>query len=446
MDKCKGQPRIDTFVKSERPIPKSELQIILDNQVSFTTSTLSSFRINNNPAFIELADSLIAIGSKYGNVQATNVLYCKESVRTCTYNKAKKFGDDLRRMLISSNVVKNDTFCLTSDIWTEQSTNSSYLQTHVQWLDENFQLNNSVLEMEYFPEKHTGINIQEKLNLVIQSLGAEPSKTTIITDCGANMLSAVRNMNSIACACHRLSTSIETGWKKAILMNEELRLLNDSVNKVITSVNHKTDLQANFIRKIQQSSQTRAWRGLFSKFSQISVNYQILVEMSRTEKKLLNIIQIDYDKLNNVLDFLKKPNDAFDIFEQESVASINRVAPLYYELQYEFSKPAENEIIKTLNMCFKEAFEAKFFTMLAPIHYAGTLLTPHYRKFSYIPNYHDRAIALNEAKDYIRNLFEPEDLIDVTLPPFPKKSKSAFGEDTDEEELLSAMNWTNISQ
>ena len=173
------------------------------------------------------------------------MLYSRESVRTKTYEQAKQFDDDMRDMLIKSKVISNDMFCLTSDIWTEPSNNFSYLQTHIQWMDD-FSLKNCVLEMEHFPERHTGLNIEEKLFSVVSSIGARPESTVIVTDCGSNMLNAVSKMNGLPCACHRMSTAIEQGWKKALAESDNLTRLNDSVNMLINTVNHKSNLQQKF--------------------------------------------------------------------------------------------------------------------------------------------------------------------------------------------------------
>ena len=128
--KCKSQPSIDSYCKSEKQISKTDIERILQCQINFTSSTISSFRINDNLALIQLADSLIAIGAKYGNVSSKNALHKKETIRKHTYEQANQFTQDLKERLMKRNIIKDDLFCLTADIWTEQSSNSSYLQTH----------------------------------------------------------------------------------------------------------------------------------------------------------------------------------------------------------------------------------------------------------------------------------------------------------------------------
>ena len=146
---------------------------------------------------------------------------------------------------------------------------------------------NTVFEMEYFPERHTRTNIKERIDAIVEKIDATPSETSIVTDSGANMLKGVEDMMSYPCSCHKLSTTIEKGWIKALEDCNELKVMNDSANKLITAINNKSNIQQKLIVKIQNSSQTRAWRGLYKKFNQIRINYDSLCELSRTERALL---------------------------------------------------------------------------------------------------------------------------------------------------------------
>lgn len=72
--KCHAQMTISFFSKSVKEIEKADKAKLLTAQVDFTNQSLSSFRINNNESFLKLADKLIEIGAKYGNIQAKNIL------------------------------------------------------------------------------------------------------------------------------------------------------------------------------------------------------------------------------------------------------------------------------------------------------------------------------------------------------------------------------------
>ena len=72
--KCHAQMAISCFSKSAKEIGKTDKAELLTAQVDFTNQSLSSFRINNNELFLKLADKLIEIGAKYGNIQAKSIL------------------------------------------------------------------------------------------------------------------------------------------------------------------------------------------------------------------------------------------------------------------------------------------------------------------------------------------------------------------------------------
>lgn len=76
LSKCSNQLKITGFAKTEqKTISSSDKENILKAQADFTNGTLSSFNINNNTSFIKFAEALISIGSKYGNISSSSVLY-----------------------------------------------------------------------------------------------------------------------------------------------------------------------------------------------------------------------------------------------------------------------------------------------------------------------------------------------------------------------------------
>lgn len=350
----------------------------------------------------------------------------------------------LHEHLAELEVIKNDHYGLSSDIWTESSNNGSYLQTHIQWID-NFTLRNTVLEMEYFPERHTSPNIKEKLHAIVEKLGSVPNLTSIVTDCGANMIKGVNEMRGHPCACHRLSTSIEKAWNSCLKTNSYLSSLNNAVSQLITAVNHKTNVQQFLAKKIQNSSQTRAWRGLYNRFHQIMINYDKLVELSRSDRALLAVISIDYSALSILVKFLLITKESFDKFEMEKVPTLNLVAPLYYKMQHDFEKFglecdqrlerdfAIDILVDDLKIHFSKSLKEVFFPVLSDMHLASTILTPQYRKFNFIAEKNERNIMLNKAKSLIESCMPIDSTPDCCATP-PHTKRSTYGEDSDQSE------------
>lgn len=425
--KCHGQTTMEAFAPSNKKILPSDMESIKQAQKDFTVQTLSSFKINKNPAFKKMCEVMINIGAKYGNADPEKILFSTETIRKDIYAEAKLFKPQLIKKLSDAKIISSGHFSLMSDIWTEPSNNGSYLQVHIQFIN-NFELKNTVLDMKHFPQRHTGANIKNSLNLLLEELGVDPADANITTDCGSNMLSAVSEMQSYPCCCHRLSTVIEGGWKNTLAIEPELLEMYQSINKLITTVNHKSDIQCKLVVKMQDSNQTRAWRGLLKKLQQVLTNYEALEELSRTDRKLLPILTIDKTLLGNVVNFLTPIMAKFDVFEQESVPTINLIVPTYYELLDHLSKSRECPIISSLAFNLETELERKFKPILMPIHFAATLLTPQYRKFNFISG-PEKAEKLKIARSYIA-----ENIDEQPVAKKPKQVKKKYGEDSDDDD------------
>ena len=57
------------------------------------------------------------------------------------------------------------SIALTMDIWTSMTT-EAYMTVTAHYIDLNWKLQNFILETPSFPERHTGVNIAEKLKEV----------------------------------------------------------------------------------------------------------------------------------------------------------------------------------------------------------------------------------------------------------------------------------------
>ena len=63
-----------------------------------------------------------------------------------------------------------------------------------------------------------------------------------------------------------LSNLLFLAWSNACKQNKILSDLNEAINKLVTLVQHKYDLQTKLPVKIQPGPKMRAWRGLMEKF------------------------------------------------------------------------------------------------------------------------------------------------------------------------------------
>ena len=98
------------------------------------------------------------------------------------------------------DVFKKDLFAalslliLTADIWSKPGFSSSYLGITVHYISAAFKLESAVLELVYFPDRHTGKAILELINKVLDEWGIAHLVSTIITDNVSNMIKAFKQI------------------------------------------------------------------------------------------------------------------------------------------------------------------------------------------------------------------------------------------------------------
>lgn len=208
--KCGNQETLLSYGINKITISNDDKKRIKDAQTNFTVGTMSAFRMNDSVFFQNFCQEMMYIGSKYGIVETKHLL-TSNTVAKNVYERANDLLLKLYAYLDANNIIENGFFSLMSDIWSSHYSKNSYLQVHIQWIDDNFELNNGILSMDHFPLAHTNENIKSCLLSVFEKINLSPSKARIVTDCGSNILLAVKDMQSYACSCHRLSTVLELG-------------------------------------------------------------------------------------------------------------------------------------------------------------------------------------------------------------------------------------------
>lgn len=133
------------------------------------------------------------------------------------------------------------SFC--TDMTTDDIKKNSYSDFTVFWV-ENWQLKHAMYKCEYFPEKHTAQNIQKFIDRTLIELGLSLDDTPCTTDKVANIIAATASKTHIDCACHRLNTSIDTAWKKALSRNTDLHQLDSFCHDLVKYVNQSSGIQS----------------------------------------------------------------------------------------------------------------------------------------------------------------------------------------------------------
>ena len=127
---------------------------------------------------------------------------------------------------------------LTTDLWTSIAT-ESYITVTAHYIDNNWVLQAFVLETLPFPERHTGINIAQKLKEMVGEWEILDTVRMVSHDQGSNMKAAMEilhnelNWQNLHCTAHCLQLCILAGFK----INSIDRLL-AAAKKIVTHFHH----------------------------------------------------------------------------------------------------------------------------------------------------------------------------------------------------------------
>ena len=110
------------------------------------------------------------------------------------------------------------SMALTMDIWTRMATDA-YMTVTAHYIDPNWKLQSFVLETLSFPERHTGVNIAQKLKEVGERWRIISKVIIVSHDQASNMEAAMEilteecNWQSLPCSAHQLQLCILAGLK-----------------------------------------------------------------------------------------------------------------------------------------------------------------------------------------------------------------------------------------
>ena len=93
---------------------------------------------------------------------------------------------DREKGRVSSALASVDSFALTTDIWKSRH-NQAYTGLTVHYVDDCYLLQSHLLENVEFPESHTGINISEELEAILEIWKLpQDNLSALTTDNGTN--------------------------------------------------------------------------------------------------------------------------------------------------------------------------------------------------------------------------------------------------------------------
>ena len=119
------------------------------------------------------------------------------------------------RASVKSQISTTEYFAATTDIWSS-STMEPYLSYTLHYVSQDWEIKNHCLETLYLPQDHTGINIADALESILESWSLNSEKQVCITtDNGSNMIAAINRLGwtHLSCFGHNLNLAITNALK-----------------------------------------------------------------------------------------------------------------------------------------------------------------------------------------------------------------------------------------
>lgn len=289
-----GNPSISNFFKTSG-VPKAAKETITDKCVDFICRDIRPFTIVEGQGFIELAQALINVGVRYGQVKAEDVLPHRTTISNAVSKRAGQIKDNVVIPDVTRYVNKWGGG-VTTDMWTECHTQTPYITVTVHYITDDWQLVARIIATAEFDSqlKHTGVNIRHEFEKILNTVEINSSRVICVTDRGANMLAAFKDTPHIPCADHMLNTVLSSVFdnKKTLENLPDVKALLTG-GKELVRYFKKSGLMKLLSKSLKQEVPTR-WNSIYTLLKSIQDSYSEIEHIldTRSERYRYNYLVI----------------------------------------------------------------------------------------------------------------------------------------------------------
>lgn len=308
-DGCSGPsalaPSVSNYFKTVK-LPKNVKHGITLKCVDFVCKDLRPFSIVKGEGFMALAQALINVGTKHGQVSASDVIPDPTTISRHIDEEAERVKNDIV-IPAMKNLVNVSGAGLTTDMWTDSYTLTPYITVTCHYIDQNWVLINRTLCTAEFDSqlRHTGANIKETLDQILASFSINIESTTFVSDRGANMLAALKDYQHIACCDHMLNTVLTHLFDYKNLDDlPEIRGLLTGAKELVRFFKKSPGLMKLLTKTLKQEAPTR-WNSMHTLLSSVRDGYMEVVHILDMKSERYRYAYKNYKIMNlNYLLFL----------------------------------------------------------------------------------------------------------------------------------------------
>lgn len=357
---------------------------------------------------------------------------------------------------IRNNLKDVQSVVCTSDCWSSLAQNS-YITITAHALDNDWSPLSFTLTTQEMEERHTALNIAERLENVFADWDIKDKLTTVITDNAKNVVNAVQlitsttnyNISDVTCAAHSLQLSINKALKEDTI-SEIIKLSSSLVghfkhsNLAKKSLLNKQKQLGMPEQSLLQCCKTR-WNSIYLMLERIFKNRcpisSVIADRSITSTHIaqkLEILEHQWLKIEILVILLKPFQVITALLCGEKHSPTSMVRPLLKKLLENHLKPHINDdqIIsnfkQTIISDIKERFNLECDSeSRVSVRQISSFLDPRYKNLD-----HEPIVARENIRSSVMDLLNSTNVHNVNTRREPSLQKSAleflYGDDVTE--------------
>ena len=321
----------------------------------------------------------------------------RTTVSRHVHTQAATEHDILKEILMSESKVS-----FTTDMWTEQHSQKSYLAITAHWITDDWQLVSRVICTKEHDSalKKTAANIHAALQEVFEEygIGDRLASSVITTDRGSNMVKALDD-NCLDCVAHILNTVLRHTFNEKKLCPESVHSLLNECKSLVRYVK-KGSLQNLLPGSLKQAIDTR-WNSKYTMLVSIERQFnsvqQVFLQHAPTEMRRL--IGIDVALVSELTKFLKLFFDTTQELQGQHEPTIQKVLPCMQKLKLHCAPDdTDSNEVAVLRSTALSFLEDKFNAQVT--HKVAVFLNPRQRSMKALPPA-DRVEVMNYVNEQL---------------------------------------------
>jgi hypothetical protein len=385
-DQPKGQMSLHQCLNQTPQLSKHDLARLKRKQVEYVVNGFHSFRSVENPGLINLLQTCVDFGAKYGKIDIKRSLTKRNSVSRETSVMSSQVKERLKDIL--QQPVIDGTVSVSLDMYTDDYRKFAYLDVHSCWITQDFETRHALLAVRHFgTEAHTGSNIEKAVSQIMTEYGLKIEDTPATTDHGANVVAALKNSVRLDCLCHRLHTVMEGAWRETKEGDRDALTYENAISDLCRFAKQATGIQEQLTTSLKHGGNTRPWLAMYRRAESVEKSYESLVKVLTDKSRLELIANVSRVLNKEIMEITFSVKGVFESLEKINEPTLQLVAPSYYLLAQKFAaNPRDSKVMKIFRSNLLKCLDEKYWSSVTALHWTACFLDPSFKQLNFVPS------------------------------------------------------------